>query len=217
MAAGVGDRGIVSTTSYPVTWEERGAGPLEGRLELAAGTIAFEGLDEQNRPVWRTIAFDELRALRLVLDDGPSASRVLLVETTTGQVVIRSAARHAQMLQELAERIADRELAKQRRTVVVLPLLEGAEQRAHEIAAGGPPFDPETLPLESHELLLTSGEAIFVFESTSSVALEAILDALDVWSAAATWSDVIAGPPRVASVAYSWHREPSLDGIGLGL
>ena len=49
--AGVGDGGTVSTTSYPVTWEERGAAPLEGRLELAAGAIAFEGLDEQNRPV----------------------------------------------------------------------------------------------------------------------------------------------------------------------
>jgi len=66
-------------------------------------------------------------------------------------------------------------------------------------------------------LLLTSGEAIFVFESTSQVALEAILDALDVWSAAETWSDLVAGPPRVASVAYTWHREPSLDGVGLGL
>lgn len=207
----------MTTTSYPITWEERGAAPLEGRLELAGGAIAFEGLDEQNRPVWRTIGFDELRALRLVLDDGSAASRALLVETTSGQVVIRSAARHAQVLQELANRIAERELAKERRAIVVVPLREGAELRAREIATGGPPFDPAALPLESHELLLTSGEAIFVFESTSQVALEAILDALDVWSAAETWSDLVAGPPRVASVAYTWHREPSLDGVGLGL
>ena len=207
----------MSTTSYPVTWEERGAAPLEGRLELGPAAIAFEGRDERDRPVWRTIGFDELRALRLVLDESPAANRALLVETTSGQVVIRSAARHAQVLQDLAERIADRELAKERRTVVVLPLREGAEVRAHEIAAGGPPFDPAELPLESHELLLSSGEAIFVFESTSQVALESILGALDMWSAAATWSDLVAGPPRVASVAYSWHREPSFDGIGLGL
>jgi hypothetical protein len=204
-------------TTYPVRWQERGALPLEGRLELGAGTIAFEGVDEQDRPVWRTIALGELRALRFFLDDDPGAGRALLVETTTGQVVIQSAARHAQVLQELAERIADRELARERRTVVVLPLRESAYPRAHEIAAEGPPFDPAELPLESHELLLTSREAIFLFESTSRVALESILDALDVWSAAATWSDLVAGPPRVASVAYSWHRDPSLEGIGLGL
>jgi hypothetical protein len=202
------------TTTYPVTWQERGAAPLEGRLELGAETIAFEGLDERDRPVWRTIALDELRALRLFLDDDPGAGRALLVETTNGQVVIHSAARHAQVLEELAERIADRELVRERRTVLVLPLREGSDSRAHEIAAEGPPFDPAELPLESHELLLTSGEAIFVFESTSCVALESILDAFDIWSAAATWSDLIAGPPQVA---YSWHRDPSLDGIGLGL
>ncbi len=208
----------MSSISYVVTWQERGATPSVGRLRFDSAALAFDGRDEHERRVWRTIRYDDLRALRLVVEDSESATeRVLLVETTAGQVLIRCAELHAEVLRELAGRIADLELTQQRRAVVVVPLRPGAEARAHELAAAGPPFDPSELPLESHELLLTSGEAIFVFESPSHVALESILDALDVWAAAATWSDLVAGPPRIASVAYSWHRAPSLEGIGLGL
>ena len=208
----------MSTISYVVTWQERGATPIVGRLQFESGSIAFEGRDEREQRVWRTIRYGDLRALRLVVDENePATGRVLLVETKAGQVLIRSAELHAEVLRELAGRIADLELMQERRAVVVVPLRAGAEARAREIAAEGPPFDPSQLPLLSHELLLTSGEAIFVFESPSHVALESILDALDVWAAAATWSDLVAGPPRIASVAFAWHREPSLEGIGLGL
>jgi hypothetical protein len=101
--------------------------------------------------------------------------------------------------------------------VVVVPLREGSESRARELAASGPPFDPQQLPLETHELLLTSNEAIFVFESTPGAPLESLLDSLDIWAAAATWRDIVAGPPRLASAAYFWRRPPSFDGVGLGL
>lgn len=101
--------------------------------------------------------------------------------------------------------------------IVVVPLREGSESRARELAASGPPFDPQELPLETHELFLTSSEAIFVFESGSGAELELLLDNLDIWAAAEKWRDVLAGPPRLASAAYSWHRPPSLDRVGLGL
>ena len=101
--------------------------------------------------------------------------------------------------------------------VVVVPLRQGSESRARELAAAGPPFDPQQLPLESHELLLTSNEAIFVFESPSGAPPESLLDSLDIWSAAATWREIVAGPPRLASVAYFWRRPPSPHGVGLGL
>jgi hypothetical protein len=215
--AAVGDRRVMSSSSYVVTWQERGAAPSVGRLRFESDALSFEGRDDRERRIWRTIRYDELRALRLVVEDNVATGRVLLVETTAGQALIRSADLHAEVVRELAGRIADLDLTKASRAVLVVPLRAGAEERAHEIAAEGPPFDPSELPLVSHELLLTSGEAIFVFESPSHVALESILDALDVWAAAAKWSDLVAGPPRIASVAYAWHREPSLEGVGLGL
>jgi hypothetical protein len=101
--------------------------------------------------------------------------------------------------------------------IVVLPLREGCESRARELATSGPPFDPQQLPLESHELFLTSNEAIFVFESRSGTTIESLLDTLDIWAAAATWRDLVSGPPRLASPAYSWRRPPLHERIGLGL
>jgi hypothetical protein len=101
--------------------------------------------------------------------------------------------------------------------IVVLPLRDGCESRARELATSGPPFDPQELPLESHELFLTSNEAVFVFESRSGTTIESLLDTLDIWAAATTWRDLVAGPPRLASPAYSWHRPPSHERIGLGL
>lgn len=104
-----------------------------------------------------------------------------------------------------------------RRVTVVVPLRPGAEAAARELAAAGPPFDPAELPLEVHELLLSPGEAIFVFESRSGAALESVLDVLDVWTAAESWRDLVAAPPRLATVVFSWRRPPHLDAIGLGL
>lgn len=101
--------------------------------------------------------------------------------------------------------------------IVVLPLRDGCESRARELVTSGPPFDPQQLPLESHELFLTSSEAIFVFGSTSGTTIESLLDSLDIWAAAATWRDLVAGPPRLALPAYSWRRPPSHERIGLGL
>lgn len=103
------------------------------------------------------------------------------------------------------------------RIVVVAPLRPGAESAARELAAAGPPFDPAELPLELHELLISPGEAIFIFDSRSSAALESVLDALDVWTAAEVWRDVVGAPPRLATVVYSWHRSAHVDAVGLGL
>ncbi|HEX6762127.1 MAG TPA: hypothetical protein VF094_04940 [Gaiellaceae bacterium] len=110
----------------------------------------------------------------------------------------------------------EHERATQHRLTVVVPLRPGAETAARALAAEGPPFDPGELPLERHELLLSPGEAIFVFEARTREALESVLDALDVWTAADTWRDLVAAPPRPATVAYSWRREPHLDAVGLG-
>jgi hypothetical protein len=104
-----------------------------------------------------------------------------------------------------------------RRIVVVVPLVEGSEGKARELAAAGPPFDPSELALELHELLLTPREAIFVFESLTAAGLESVFAALDVWAAAEAWRELVDGPPEIAAVAYSWHRPPHGEAVGLGL
>jgi hypothetical protein len=208
----------MTAVSYPVTWQENGSPQASGRLRVEPQAVAFDGRDERRRRVARSISYDELRAVRLVQQGSEAgADGTLLVETTSGDVLIHGAALDAGLLQDLAVRIAELKLGTRRRAVVVVPLRPGAEADARKLAAAGPPFIPDDLPLESHEVFVSSGEAVFVFESTAGAALESILRALDVWAAATAWRDLVAGSPRVASAAYSWHRDPTFEGIGLGL
>ena len=98
------------------------------------------------------------------------------------------------------------------------PLKPGALAGVRELVAQGPPFDPARTALTQHELLLTEQEAIFVFETQSEDGLAALLGQLDILAAAVAWRDLVAGPPRLAAVAYAWERpEPRVvPAVGLG-
>src|SRR5207248_188104 len=141
----------------------------------------------------------------------------LVVECGGAEFLITSTVIHAGVLQELVHRLSELRLTAPRRATVIVPLKEGMHERARALAAKGPPFDPADTLLVRHQLLLTPAEAIFVFEADSEIALEALLGQLDVWAAAAAWSPIVAGPPRLAELAYAWERPLSVNGLGLGL
>ena len=97
------------------------------------------------------------------------------------------------------------------RAVLVVPLVDGAQQRVAELLRHGPPFDPEEIGLGRHHVFLTENEAVFLFESDSAGAAERLLSSSRLWSAAAAWKDLVAGPPRLADNAFSWVRAPEDD------
>jgi hypothetical protein len=142
-----------------------------------------------------------------------------VVERADGQYLVASAGMGAGIVQELVERIAELRLVGPRRATLVVPLKEGAGDRARELAGQGPPFDPAETALTRHQLLLTEQEAIFVFETQSEEGLKALLNQVDLWAAAVAWQELMAGPPRLAELAYAWERpEPTVvPAIGLGL
>lgn len=205
-------------TSYAVKWREPDGSIYLGRLELGPKALVLEGSENGDDGVRRTLAYDELTALRLGrlsherLDGQPS----LVVDRPGGAVVITSSVLHAGVVQEVVERLAAMRLGRTRRVTIVVPLREGMHARARELAASGPPFDPEGTLLVRHQLLLTRSEAIFVFEADSDEAFEGLLGQVDVWAAAAVWREIVDGPPRLAEVVYGWEREPRPRGIGLG-
>jgi hypothetical protein len=92
------------------------------------------------------------------------------------------------------------------RALLVLPLVEGAQQRAAELLRHGPPFDPGEIGLGRHHVFLTENEAVFLFESDLPGAAERLLSTSRLWAAAAAWEDLVAGPPRLADNAFSWVR-----------
>jgi hypothetical protein len=92
------------------------------------------------------------------------------------------------------------------RAVLVLPLVEGAQERVAELLRGGPPFDPDEVGLGRHQVFLTESEAVFLFEAESPDAAERLLSSARLWAAAAVWKELVAGPPRLADNAFSWVR-----------
>jgi hypothetical protein len=206
-------------TSYAVKWREPDGKIYLGRLEFAPKELVLEGRENGSAPTRRTLSYDQLDGFHIGRTgaerlDGQAA---LVVECGGDEFLITSTVIHAGVLQELVHRLSELRLTAPRRATVVVPLKEGSEERARELAAKGPPFDPSDTLLVRHQLLLTPAEAIFVFEADSEVALEALLSQLDVWAAAAAWSTIVASPPRLADLIYSWERPATVDGVGLGL
>jgi hypothetical protein len=92
------------------------------------------------------------------------------------------------------------------RAVLVLPLVEGAQERVAELLRQGPPFDLDEVGLRRHQAFVTEREAVFLFEAETPGAAERLLSSSRLWAAAAAWKDLVAGPPRLADNAFSWVR-----------
>jgi hypothetical protein len=99
------------------------------------------------------------------------------------------------------------------RVVVVLPLRDGAREQAAELLRQGPPFDPNEVGLERHQVSITDREAVFVFETDSPDAAEKLIGDGGFWSAASKWDRLVDGPPRLAEDAYSWIRPHVPDDV----
>ena len=67
-------------------------------------------------------------------------------------------------------------------------------------------LDEHTAGLERHHVVLTDHEVVFVFEADEPDAVERLAADPTLWDAMSGWSDLVAGPPRIAEDVYSWIR-----------
>ncbi len=210
----------VVTTTYAVKWREPDGRTYLGRLALRPRTLILEGRQRDGPAVDRHFGYEEILSLRIGsrgadrLDDQPA----LVMERADGRYLVTSAGMGAGIVQEVADRLAGFRGDARRRATVVVPLKTGALAGVRDLIAEGPPFDPARTALIQHQLLLTEQEAIFVFETQSEEGLAELFGQLDILAAAVAWRDLVAGPPRLASVAYVWERpEPRVvQAAGLG-
>lgn len=208
-------------TTYAIKWREPDGQTYLGRLAFGARTLALQGRGPDGPAVDTQIAYEEILNLSIGsrgadrLDGQPA----LVVERADGRYLVTSAGIGAGIVHEIVDRLADLRGGALRRATVVVPLRAGALAGVRELVAQGPPFDPAKTALTQHQLLLTEQEAIFVFEAQTEEGLAALLGQLDIWAAAVAWRDLVAGPPRLAAVAYAWERpEPRVvPAVGLGL
>jgi hypothetical protein len=92
-----------------------------------------------------------------------------------------------------------------RKFAVVLPLAAGMRDVAREFLSEGPPYDFEAAGIDSHEVVLSDEEAVFIFGTPEGpAALERILADEDFWAVVSSWEHIAAGPPRAAEIAFDW-------------
>lgn len=203
--------------SYGVVWREDSLPIASGKLELLTDAVRLDGITD-GQPTTRELPYDSLVTVRVGrspvdrLDGRPT----LVIERRTGMPIRIASVGQSGVVAELAERLASLQLgnAARRRTVIVLPLAEGAYEGARTLVAGGPPFDPAETALDRHEVFLTQNEVVFVFESKLGLdALEPLLADPALWLSASAWHELVAGPPRIGEDAYVWSRsEASANG-----
>lgn len=79
-------------------------------------------------------------------------------------------------------------------------------ERAADLVATGPPFDPQDLGLERHSVYVGDDLVIFVFEGEDVEGRVSALVNDPVRSASfAAWTPLLAGTPALAHETYHWE------------
>ena len=94
------------------------------------------------------------------------------------------------------------------RLAVLAHLKPGVEEKAAELVASGPPFDPREVGFDRHLVFLSGDQVVFVFEGgrLDQLLQSAVKDARKM-GALRHWEPLLDGLPRIAKEAYSWERE----------
>ena len=205
--------------SYAVVWREGELARATGKLELLQRALRLDGISDKKR-VALEVPYHELAGMRIGRSNGErlNGSAALVLERRTAPAIRVASFGQPNLISEIAERVAALELggAAVREAAVVVPILPGTHEAARVLVEHGPPFDPAAVGLERHQVLLTTDEVVFLFEShLGEPALEALLAEPALLEIAAEWQDILAGPPRIAESVYSWTRiesgfDPSL-------
>jgi hypothetical protein len=203
-------------TSYAVTWQEPSCGSQSGKLELGGQGMIFEG-SSGNGPVRTEVGYEEISTIQVARAPGDRlAGRPTLLLERGGNAPIRIASvAQTGIVTELAEHLAKvllEQRPKMSRLAVVVPLQDGARDRAQSLIRAGPPFDLQESGLESHYVFVTDSEVVFLFAGESRAAIERLAGEAHLWTVASTWKDLLAGPPRIAEDAYAWVQPKGLDG-----
>jgi hypothetical protein len=196
--------------TYAVNWQEQPGVTSAGKLELRPGSLVLEGLGN-GAPRTSEISYRDISAVRIArtYSDRLGGRPTLIVDRRSGSLLRIAGVAQSGIVSELAEHLAEVHLGEEppvSRVVVVIPLKPEVHEPVRSLVRGGPPFDPEEAGLERHHVFLTEHEAVFVFEGTTPEAIERLVQDANVWIAASAWTEIVAGPPRVAEDVYDWVR-----------
>ena len=134
----------------------------------------------------REIAYDYLSEIRIgrSADERIDGRPSLMLEPRTGDTLAIASVAQSGVIAEIAERLAALQLGAEGRGGSPSCCRSGRTRRTpvRALLADGPPFDPDALGLDRHQVFLTASEAVFVFESELGAdALEPLLQEPELW------------------------------------
>lgn len=194
--------------TYGIIWRRNGNSVARGRLELEGSVLRLIGTDGRD-VVTEEVRYEELEGVHVGRspEERIHGRPSLVLERSGRELISFTSITEPGVIGELTDRITALQRSHESHgAAVVLPLFPGSTDVAKRLLADGPPFDPDALGLERHTVYLTDEEAVFIFEWRGDTSLESILAQPGVWDVASTWTELAAGPPRLAGPAYTWTR-----------
>lgn len=186
---------------YGVVFRIGTSGPTAGELVVDDRNFTLVG-GSVDDPIELSIAYSALRDVRIGrnTEERLNGRRALKLARRDGPVV-QVAPLGFGLLHELADLLAVLAIQQEdgnEQVVVIVPLKTGCVERAKELVAKGPPFDPAALGLQRHQIFVSGHTALFVFVGpTVREKLGQATRNPSFWRAGLAWRACIAGPPRL--------------------
>jgi hypothetical protein len=189
---------------YAVVFRE-GTVQATGRLDVEPDRLLLQGVSAHGE-LTLEIPCSELREVRVVQSprERLNGYRTLVLDRSRGQAIqvaplgVAFVPEIVSLLSSLTNRDCDA-------LAVRVVLKEGCLERARELLAKGPPLDPASLGLSSHEVYLREGEAVFVFRGSDVRArVNKALAHPAVWRAGLAWQRCFAAAPQIVDAADVW-------------
>lgn len=103
------------------------------------------------------------------------------------------------------------------RFVVTARLREGSAEKVAQILREGPPFDIAATALERHEVFLSEGEVVFLFEGPrAEEEARRLMGSQSVIARVGRFDVHTDGEPCLVREVFSWERPSQLDGVTFG-
>ena len=188
---------------YAVVFRTETSGPTAGALVVDDRRLMLVG-GSVDDPVELSVSYSALREVRIGRSSEERLNgRPALVLARRDGSVVHVAPLGFGLLGELADLLAvlaNQQADGDEQVAVVVPLKPGCVERAKELVAQGPPFDPAALGLQRHQIFVSGREAVFVFTGPSvREKLERATRNPTLWRAGLAWRACLAGPPRLTS------------------
>lgn len=100
------------------------------------------------------------------------------------------------------------------RIAVVAKLKPDSLDRAKELIAQGPPFDPERIDLQRHTVYVSDDHVVFVFEGARVNELVRTAEEGAGAAALAAWEPILDGVPRLSEEVYRWEHSGDPAWVG---